>query len=95
MTVLLLSFAILLFVVAAMSIGVLFGRKPIKGSCGGMSSLGMETACDICGGDVNKCDKENQPSVGKMQNNLDHSIDKVPYNQGVKSYSIKNDEVLR
>jgi hypothetical protein len=34
------------------------GRKPISGSCGGMSALGMEVACDICGGDKGKCEKE-------------------------------------
>lgn len=39
-----------------MSVGVLLGRKPIKGSCGGMSALGMDTACDICGGNTAKCD---------------------------------------
>ncbi|MEC8484111.1 MAG: (Na+)-NQR maturation NqrM, partial [Pseudomonadota bacterium] len=31
---------------------------PISGSCGGMSALGMEVACDICGGDKGKCEKE-------------------------------------
>lgn len=54
-----LSFLILVVVVTAMSIGVIFANKPIKGSCGGMSALGIDTACDICGGDKNKCEKEN------------------------------------
>jgi len=48
----------MLLVVAVMSVGVLAGRKPISGSCGGMSALGMEVACDICGGDKGKCEKE-------------------------------------
>jgi hypothetical protein len=39
---------------------VLLGRKPITGSCGGMSALGMDTVCDICGGDPNKCDEQTQ-----------------------------------
>lgn len=51
-------FGVMLFLVAAMSIGVLLGKKPISGSCGGMSALGMEVACEVCGGDKNKCDKE-------------------------------------
>ena len=51
-------FLFMLLVVAVMSVGVLAGRKPISGSCGGMSALGMEVACDICGGDKGKCEKE-------------------------------------
>lgn len=56
---LLVTFVVLGLVIIAMSVGVLLGRKPISGSCGGMSALGMEVACDICGGDKGKCDKEN------------------------------------
>ncbi|KZY75943.1 ApbE family protein [Oleiphilus sp. HI0069] len=41
-----------------MAVGVIFANKPITGSCGGMSALGMEVACDVCGGDKDKCDKE-------------------------------------
>jgi len=55
-----LTFVILLAIVAAMSIGVLTGRKPISGSCGGLGSLGIGAACEICGGDPNKC--ESNPS---------------------------------
>jgi hypothetical protein len=57
---LLVTFLVMGLVIAAMAIGVLLGREPIKGSCGGMSALGMETACDICGGDQKKCDEENE-----------------------------------
>lgn len=60
MTVAILSFIILLIVVGVMSVGVLLGRRPIKGSCGGMSALGMGTACDICGGNQSKCEDEQQ-----------------------------------
>ncbi len=61
----------MLIVVAAMSIGVLMGRKPIAGSCGGMSALGMETACEICGGDQTKCDKESAKAGDRReQDNL-------------------------
>lgn len=54
----------MLLLVVIMSVGVLLGRKPISGSCGGMSALGMEVACDICGGDKAKCDKENESVAG-------------------------------
>ncbi|MAM87447.1 (Na+)-NQR maturation NqrM [Allohahella sp. A8] len=49
----------MLVLMALMSVGVLLGRKPITGSCGGMSALGMETECDVCGGNKNRCEKEN------------------------------------
>lgn len=58
MTTILLTFCILLLVVFGMAVGVIFRGKPIKGSCGGIASLGMGRACDICGGDKNKCEKE-------------------------------------
>ncbi|MGD9983103.1 MAG: (Na+)-NQR maturation NqrM [Porticoccaceae bacterium] len=51
----LLALGVLLLLIAGMSIGVLMGRKPIAGSCGGMAALGMEVECDICGGDTTKC----------------------------------------
>lgn len=53
-----LSVLIVVLVVAGMAVGVIFGRAPIKGSCGGMGALGIDTACDICGGDPRKCDEE-------------------------------------
>lgn len=52
------TLSILLLVVTGMAIGVIVQNKPIKGSCGGMSSLGIDTACDICGGDTKKCEEE-------------------------------------
>lgn len=51
----LLALGILLVLVAGMAIGVLLGRKPLSGSCGGMAALGMDTACEICEGDTAKC----------------------------------------
>jgi len=58
METILLVFGVMLLLVAMMAIGVLMGGKPISGSCGGMSAIGMETACDVCGGDKAKCDTE-------------------------------------
>jgi uncharacterized protein len=60
----LLSFVFMLLVVASMAIGVMFGRKPIAGSCGGMKALGMNVQCEICGGDPNAC--ENNESAGRQ-----------------------------
>jgi uncharacterized protein len=51
------SFVILLLVVAGMAIGVIFGREPIKGSCGGLNKAGVDETCELCGGNPNKCEE--------------------------------------
>lgn len=60
MKMLLLTFIVMLFLVGIMAIGVLMGRKPIKGSCGGVgTALGQKDyVCDLCGNDPNKCEEE-------------------------------------
>ena len=55
-----LAFILVSVLVALMAVGVMLGRKPIAGSCGGMKALGMEMECEICGGDAAKCDTESQ-----------------------------------
>lgn len=70
MATILISFVLLATVMAAMAIGVILRGKPIKGSCGGISSLGMGAACDICGGDSSKCEKENKRKQVKDTHNL-------------------------
>ena len=47
---LLLSFAIILAIIAAMSVGVLNGRKAISGSCGGLNN----GRCELCSDDCRK-----------------------------------------
>jgi uncharacterized protein len=74
MAILFITLCVMLLVVAAMAIGVIVGRKPIQGSCGGMSALGMETACDICGGDQAKCDEESQRVAGSANTELGYEI---------------------
>ena len=51
-----LAFFFMLVIVAGMSVGVMMGRKPIAGSCGGMKALGLDTSCEVCGGDPEACD---------------------------------------
>lgn len=60
MSLFLIVFGVMIVLVLAMSIGVIMGREPIAGSCGGMKRLGMDVACEICGGDESKCEKESQ-----------------------------------
>ena len=50
MTIMLITFGAFLILIAAMAVGVIFSNKPIKGSCGGLSSLGLKDNCVICGG---------------------------------------------
>lgn len=52
-----LSFLIMALIVAGMAIGAMAGRGPLKGSCGGLSAVGIEGKCDICGDDPSKCDE--------------------------------------
>lgn len=55
MTIILLTALLIGLLFAAMAIGVMFGRSPIKGSCGGMSALSGQGECALCGGDQGKC----------------------------------------
>lgn len=57
-------FVMMAALIALMAVGVIFSNKPISGSCGGMSALGMDVACDICKGDPAKCDNESQDIDG-------------------------------
>lgn len=47
---LVITFVVILGVIAAMSIGVVNGRKPISGSCGGLNG----GRCEICSGQCRK-----------------------------------------
>jgi hypothetical protein len=50
------SFVILVLAMLGMAIGVLCGRPPIRGSCGGLSdSAGSKGKCLVCYGG---CDKK-------------------------------------
>ncbi|MDR1889455.1 MAG: (Na+)-NQR maturation NqrM [Zoogloeaceae bacterium] len=44
MTTFFVTFGVIVFLVLIMAIGVMFGRKPIQGSCGGYDALGAECA---------------------------------------------------
>lgn len=57
MQILLISFFLISMVVLIMSIGVIMGRKPVQGSCGGLNQIAGMSECELCGGDKNKCDE--------------------------------------
>lgn len=76
MSMFLVSVLVFGLVMAGMAIGVIMGRQPIKGSCGGMGALGIDTACEICGGDPQRCDEETRDGeVGKTNPGLFYSAD--------------------
>lgn len=67
MTTVLIALAVMLLFVLLMSVGVIFGRKPLKGSCGGMgAALGeKDYVCDLCGGDESKCEEINATDASR------------------------------
>lgn len=63
MATVLLTIVVALLVFGAMSLGILFGRQPIKGSCGGIGSMsGGDGSCEICGGNPTKCPEKDSAS---------------------------------
>lgn len=60
MSTMILAFVFMLLMTSAMAIGVIMGRKPISGSCGGMKALGMDVECEICGGNPALCESEDE-----------------------------------
>jgi hypothetical protein len=71
------SLLVICLVMAVMAVGVMNGRAPIKGSCGGMGALGIDTSCEICGGDPNRCDEETRDGdTSKQKSKLYYPADK-------------------
>lgn len=53
----LMTFVVLAVVMAIMAIGLLFDRKPIKGSCGGLNNIpGVKSDCSCS----SPCEKKRQ-----------------------------------
>ncbi len=75
----LVTLLVLLLVVSAMSIGVILGRKPISGSCGGIGAAlqDPEYVCDFCGNDESKCEERQQ----SLQENSDLGFDATKKDQ--------------
>ena len=62
MTTLLASFLIIALAVAGLAVGVMLGRQPIRGSCGGLGSIrGLEGSCGACGGKQCRRRREGSP----------------------------------
>jgi hypothetical protein len=60
--------AILVFIIL-MAVGVMIGREPLKGSCGGLNKLGLRDGdCPVCGGNPAKCDTESDKTAPLARN---------------------------
>ena len=55
LTTLIITFAVLLATIAGMAVGVMNGRKPISGSCGGLNG----GRCELCSGNGD-CKRESE-----------------------------------
>lgn len=77
MTTMILALIVVALLMTGMAVGVLFGRKPIAGSCGGMSAIGMVGDCDICGGNKDVCETEQEKKAAqnKSEMNMDLAYD--------------------
>lgn len=42
------SIVIVLLAIAGLAVGVLLGRRPIAGSCGGLAQCGLKLECTSC-----------------------------------------------
>lgn len=73
-----LAFIVLALIMAGMAIGVIMGKKPLKGSCGGVGAALGETdyTCDLCGDDPNKCDEINQGDTENTSSDLAYDASK-------------------
>lgn len=60
-----LTLLVFLLFFAAMAVGVIFRKKPLSGSCGGVAALMGDKECQFCGGDPNRCD--NGTAAGRTE----------------------------
>jgi hypothetical protein len=64
MSIFLVSLVAIILMMLLMGIGVLMGKEPLKGTCGGLNRFTGDD-CPVCGGDTQKCEtskKENAPN---------------------------------
>ncbi|HDZ57565.1 MAG TPA: (Na+)-NQR maturation NqrM [Pseudomonas xinjiangensis] len=73
----LLAFLLMSLIVAGMAVGVMMGRKPIAGSCGGIGLVGLDKSCSICGGNPNKCEEIDEDDNSRKAKDMSYDATKV------------------
>lgn len=73
MTLFLITLALFLIVFIAMGIGYIFQQKSLAGSCGGLSSIGIDKACNC----DNPCEKRKEREKNTAEKVV---LDKMPEN---------------
>lgn len=63
MMIFLASLAAIVLMMLLMAVGVLAGRQPLKGTCGGLNRFTGDKECPVCGGDTRKCDNQQAPTA--------------------------------
>ncbi len=61
MTLFLVSLIAIVLMILLMAVGVLMGKEPLKGTCGGLNRFTGDKECPVCGGDTAKCETNNSP----------------------------------
>lgn len=61
------TFVVMATVMAIMAVGVMAGREPIKGSCGGIGAIGIDQSCEICGGSPQRCEEETRDAAPRKK----------------------------
>ena len=62
MTEMIISIFVFVLLFCGMAVGFIFSGKPITGSCGGVGNALGETEyhCELCGGDIKKCESSRE-----------------------------------
>lgn len=62
----LVSMVVVVLFFVLMAVGVMSGREPLKGSCGGLNKLGMRDGdCPVCGGVPDKCESNKDMNLAR------------------------------
>ena len=68
------SIVVFALLFTGMAIGSILANKPVKGSCGGLATLGMKQGSEICGGDQDACAENSREVNSKRAGELGQDV---------------------